>query len=292
MKSNEFILRVDFVKGRNEASKVFECIASSINALSYFDNKFIEQFYNKTDCFIALDDIEKGSIKAFLRNIISDIPDETLRSGEIKKIIGHFLVVAKYKLCEWLSDEEPINSNRLKELQESINLSASQIGVDQVVGYQPISSAELVQVIIKLTKATYTLSDGDQLYYQSKSGEVTMPTKRNISQEEIETLLISSTKTSETEAVLKVKKPDYLGNSKWNFRWNDSSIDAKIESKEWLSSFQQGEVAVLPGDSLKAVVKTHTTTDIHDQVIKIEFAISEVLEVLTPVRYINHTLDI
>lgn len=55
--------------------------------------------------------------------------------------------------------------------------------------------------------------------------------------------------------ILAVKKPDYLGDSKWELRHGKRSISAKIEDEDWLRKFQGRQVDVRPGDALRCDVK-------------------------------------
>lgn len=51
-----------------------------------------------------------------------------------------------------------------------------------------------------------------------------------------------------------IKKPDYLGRSKWVFKYNGHSIEAKFEGEKWLQKFQNNEETLNPGDSLRVMM--------------------------------------
>jgi hypothetical protein len=55
--------------------------------------------------------------------------------------------------------------------------------------------------------------------------------------------------------ILAVKKPDYLGDSKWELRHGKRAISAKIEDVLWLKQFQGRQVDVRPGDAIRCVVR-------------------------------------
>jgi hypothetical protein len=84
-----------------------------------------------------------------------------------------------------------------------------------------------------------------------------------------------------TEGPLKVKRPDYLGESMWDFRFETKTIPAKISDSQWLLKFQNREVEVRPGDALKAQVRIEVKYDFDGEVIASHYTITEVLEVIT-----------
>lgn len=96
----------------------------------------------------------------------------------------------------------------------------------------------------------------------------------------IEDLLTAETLSSVSEMFLKIKKPDYLGDSKWEFRHGKSPINASIIDNSWLLRFRNREFALMPGDSLKAKVKTEVKYDYDREVSSVNYFITEVLEVV------------
>ena len=57
------------------------------------------------------------------------------------------------------------------------------------------------------------------------------------------------------QMILAVKKPDYLGDGKWDLRHGRRAISARIEDGAWLRRFQSREVDVRPGNSLRCEVR-------------------------------------
>ncbi len=96
----------------------------------------------------------------------------------------------------------------------------------------------------------------------------------------IEDLLTAETLSSVSEMFLKIKKPDYLGDSKWEFRHGKSPINAGILDNNWLLRFRNREFALMPGDSLKARVRTEVKYDYDREVSAVNYFITEVLEVV------------
>lgn len=102
----------------------------------------------------------------------------------------------------------------------------------------------------------------------------------SLSSETKETLLTKDTLTSENEMILQIKKPDYLGESKWQFKHGKYTIEAKIHDVEWISLFRNGQIVIIPGDALKALVKIVTKYDVRGKVISQQHSVEKVIEVI------------
>ena len=77
-----------------------------------------------------------------------------------------------------------------------------------------------------------------------------------------------------------VKKPDYLGSSKWDVRHGTKIISAKIEHEEWLTRFQNRQFDIRPGDALKCKVTIEHRYGFDNELISENYSITEVLDVL------------
>ena len=79
---------------------------------------------------------------------------------------------------------------------------------------------------------------------------------------------------------LKIKKPDYLGTSRWEFKHNDRTLEARIEDVEWLSKFQSRIVDVRPGDSINTRVIITIKRDQNNLVVAERFTITHVISTI------------
>jgi hypothetical protein len=85
-----------------------------------------------------------------------------------------------------------------------------------------------------------------------------------------------------TEMTLKVKKPDFIGHSMWEFHYDGHVIDARILHEEWLIKFQKEGLGVRPGSSLRAVVEIELLFDDGDKAVFERYSLLQVLEVIPP----------
>lgn len=112
--------------------------------------------------------------------------------------------------------------------------------------------------------------------------------KKQINTGAIESVAIAETVTDvrrfegEAEMTLLVKKPDYLGNSKWEFKDDKKAISAHISDPEWLHDFHNGEAILQPGSSLICNVRYRHDLDKSGNTIDSVYEVTRVIETIAP----------
>lgn len=80
--------------------------------------------------------------------------------------------------------------------------------------------------------------------------------------------------------ILRVKKPDYLGESMWEFRWGNRNFLAKVSHLDWLARFQSREIMIRPGDSIRAIVRISDRYDFSGELTGTTSDVIEVKDVI------------
>jgi hypothetical protein len=147
--------------------------------------------------------------------------------------------------------------------------------------YTPVPKKDLLLGIQKIQLAVSPLTEDEDRaeYISGDSSRVPFNLALSISPDTIEDLLTKETLTNEITKLLKVKKPDYLGSSQWEFKDGKGTIDVKINDFEWLESFRKRHIVLAPGDSLLAVVEVVSKYDIDNNLISTRHTLLKVLEV-------------
>ncbi len=276
-----FEIAVDFERGKGEPSRVFQAMAGLINSIQILDQHLSATISTKIRTKILLQDIEAGSIRAKLKNIIEEVPDEALKKGDYKRIIGHYLHKAKHKILDWCSTRNEIkNRSEIKQLEGEILELAKKTDVKHLPAYIPIETGTLLSDISSIKSSVANLEEGDTAVLISDEGKSEFNRTLTISDNLIKELMTKETIVSEGERILKVKKPDYLGTSKWIFKHSGHPIDAKISHEEWLQKFQAKEVTVRPGDSLRAIVREETLYGYDNEIVGTNYEVLKVIEVI------------
>ena len=235
-----FELVVEFKRDSGDPSRVFKTMTGLIESVQSLDQHLSYSVGPSVKTTLILQDIQASSLKAKLKNIIEEIPDEALKQAEIKPILGHFLVKAKHRVIDWCSDRKQVaDKDEIKQLQSEIKQLAQETDVKQLPAYTEPDTESLLIDINSIRNALQNLEADDYARYESEEGVSKFNKQMEISAEIIRDVMTREKLISESEKILKVKKPDYLGFSMWLFKYQGRSIDVKILDDEWLNPLCQ-----------------------------------------------------
>ena len=276
-----FELVVEFKRDSGDPSRVFKTMTGLIESVQSLDQHLSYSVGPSVKTTLILQDIQASSLKAKLKNIIVEIPDEALKQAEIKPILGHFLVKAKHRVIDWCSDRKQVaDKDEIKQLQSEIKQLAQETDVKQLPAYTEPDTESLLIDINSIRNALQNLEADDYARYESEEGVSKFNKQMEISAEIIREVMTREKLISESEKILKVKKPDYLGFSMWLFKYQGRSIDVKILDDEWLKAFHLKKVSVLPGDSIRALVKEEVLYGYNNEVIHTNYEALRIVDIL------------
>ena len=276
-----FCLKVEFEHGTPDPSRVFRTITQLISAFSEFDHELAESVGTDITTTLLLEDIEAGSLKAWLRNAVESVDDAAIKELSWKKAVGSYLVKAKRATLRVLADKQTISERKeVTEVQNELLQLAEATHIAAFPHYQPVAPERILRLVRDVSSATGQLGPNDTAAYESDDGSVHINKAFAISAEAVETLLTRETVASESTMILKVKKPDYLGVSQWELRHGEHPITASVADIEWLRSFQDRERDVRPGDSIRARVRTEIKYGFSNEVVAMHYTVLEVIAIL------------
>lgn len=278
----DFAFEIDFKRGVGPASRVFTATHDFIRACEALDAELVKSIDSSIETVLVLEDIQEGSIRTYFRSTLEAVDDDALKTLDWKPQVGKYLVKAKYALLRW-TDTGGITKS-LPDLREEIRQIAAETDVRHLPDYSPPSSKALVAAAVNFQSVKDRLVEGDRAFFRADGGE-TSEWEFNLSVrmpvESIEDLAVARTITMPpAEMILPVKKPDYLGDSRWQLRHGARTIEAKIEHVEWLKQFQNREVDVRPGDALRCIVAIENLYGHDNELLTERFSIKQVLGVL------------
>jgi len=288
----DFAFEIDFVKGVGPASRVFAATHEFIKACEALDAELVQSIDSAIETVLVLEDIQEGSIKTWLRNALSAVDDDGLKTLDWKPLVGKYLVRAKYVILQFLDDDSGPRS--LPDLREELRRIASESDVRYLPDYAPPSPTALVSALRQFQAVKDHLVDGDRATLLSQHPSIPpyeFNLKVRMDVEHIEELAVARTITQpEVEMILPVKKPDYLGSSMWGLRHGKRNIEAKIQDEAWLRRFQNREVDVRPGDALQCKVATEYLYGHDNELLTERYTVVSVIAVLVN-RYESPELD-
>lgn len=274
------IIEVDYESGTPDPGRVFRSIAELIEAFHAIDRDLARAVSVSVHAHVLLERVEAGSIKAVIRTLLQHTDDDALKNLDWKPLVGQYLVKAKHAILRALDGKDKISSRaEVVELQQEIARLAPAVPQELLpAGTVPIERLLVDMQLISIAIAELQPHDSATLV---SAIDVTPIEKRiRITDGDIAQLLTQDTTSSEAPMTLLVKKPDYLGNSKWDFKNGDRSLEARILDLEWLASFQAGQIDLKPGDALKAIVESEIAIGFDGNIVETRHQVLKVLAVV------------
>ena len=280
---NQFGIEIDFQKSSAEPSRVFRTMSGLIEAFESLDKGLVVSVDSRIEPLLLLENIEVGSLKAWLQNRIEKIPDDVLKSGDYKKAVGAFLVKAKHVVVDWMRGRTSISNRReLEGLQGRLLQLAEETQVRQLPAYMPPDTLRLIKGINEIASALKPLGPNDRALMLLPDGQIPFNMQFDLVPDQITDLLVSRKLTNESEMILKVKKPDFLGDSQWELKHGTQPILAKIEDTDWLAKFHDRTETIRPGDSIRVKLETVILYDHDNNPLSTRWAVKQVLQIIRP----------
>ena len=280
--TSEFGIEIDYKKNSENPSRVFQAMSDLIDAFQRIDKRLVEVINPKIEPIIILEDIHSGSIKAWLRIAVKSNPDDARYPKNWKPLVGQFLITGNKSLIDFIKNKSRINNIlELKPLEDQI-MQLAEIGNFKLLPtYSPLKPRKLLESLKDVSVSLSPLIEGDSVKYISLDhGDSGINIKFKLSAENIEDLMTKETTVKQGEKILKIKKADYLGESMWDFKHGQLTIQANIFDKGWLTDFQSGRIKILPGDSLRAVVGEYYRFDQNNNLIGLNYRIEKIDEII------------
>lgn len=196
-------------------------------------------------------------------------------------------------ILKWTEEKKEIKSiEEVKGLEVGLLTLAEETDVKYLSAYAPIKTERLLSHIHSINKALEPLVDGDKVSYTSLEGTAGISGDLEISDELIVELLTSETIETTGVKIVKIKKPDFLGQSKWLLRYQGHQIESKISDIKWLAKYQGRQKDLQPGDSIKVSLCERTSYGHDGEVIHTDYEILEVIEVIKAPTRIQNNLNV
>jgi len=225
--------------------------------------------------------IEKGSLIGKLWNHLIINDDNKLDDNKItKKTINDFIDESRSKSIEFIESGKS-EVEDLKELAKNIDEIANEKGIKDTFNYAEPSILDLAKNLNEINDAVSKLGDDEKFVIKNSKNtteEISKGTEK-INLEDVENALTTEEIKSENIVYYKIRRPDFLGDSQWDFKHGNKPLKVKILHEEWLDDFQKGKVIVVPGDSLKVKIRQNFKYNKNGYLISEKTEIIEVLEI-------------
>ena len=248
---SDFAFTIQFQKGSGNPRRVFDAASTLIDAFEVLDKALVDSVDVKISPLMVLEDVESGSIKVFLKNILSRIDDDALKTADWKLLVGHYLVKAKYLVLEACDKDAP---PQLSDLRDGLRRLAQDTDVRHLPDYAPIHEGRLLTAIDRIQDAKGELDPGDRLTIKSEDRVYEVNLASQWEPSEVVTPADTTTSTSHGEVILTIRKPDFIKDTMWQFSLGKNTLSAQIHDADWLARFHHREIPIAPGDALRCIV--------------------------------------
>src|SRR5262249_52078195 len=249
--ASEFSFLIDFQRGSGDPRRIFDAASLLIEGFERLDAAIAQSVDIELAPTVVLEDIRPGSLRVILRTILNDIDDQALKDGEYKKAIGPALVRAKALAVKALDKDEKDGPKAISDLRNDLDGLVAETDVKHVPAYAPIHEGRLVSSLDKLQDAKRSLGPEDRLTIEAegKLYEVDLTKTWDPS----EAVPVAGTTETESEGViiLTIRRPDMLGDGKWQFAHGTAVLYASIKDEKWLARLHEGKIGLHSGDGLR-----------------------------------------
>lgn len=275
----DFAIVIDFRKGEDSPTRVFSAATELIRSFEELDHVLARSVDSSIKPVMILEDVEVGSLKVWLKNALRSTDDQALKDLDWRPAVGKYLVRAKYVVLRWLDNDDAPRS--LQDLRREIRDLASETDVRRLPDYAPPDPSGLINIAKQIQDAKKMLGPNDRVFFEGSEGRVEVDLSVDIDPDELAELATKEAiMLPPAEMILAVKKPDYLGNSKWDLRHGKRSISVRMEDADFLASFQGRKQDVRPGDALRCKVTVEMRYGYDNELISETYAVTKVIEVL------------
>lgn len=149
--------------------------------------------------------------------------------------------------------------------------------------YAPIHEAKLIAALDSIQNAKRLLGPKDKLMLEAPGRE---PYKVDLTKtwdpsEAIPLPATTTEKHSDGEIILTIRKPDMVGQSKWQFTRGKYPLFAKISDDDWLTRFHDRKVIGLhSGDAMRCKVRFTYIFDDKGTMIEEQIEVTKVIEII------------
>lgn len=279
-KDADFAILIDFKKGDGSPTRVFTAATDLIEAFQAIDKVLVRSVDSNITPLMMLEDVEAGSLKIWLRNALDSIDDQASKDLDWRPAVGKYLVRAKHIVMSWIDDDATPKS--LPDLRKNLQKLASETEVRRLPEYSPPDPAGLIEAVQRIQSAKDTLLPEDRAFIESSDeGRLEIDISVRIEPDQLLGMVTKEIiRKPPAQMILTVKRPDYLGTSKWDFKLGKRAVSARIEHADFLSEFQHRQQNVRPGDALKCMVAVDMRYGFDNELISETYVVTEVLEVL------------
>jgi len=270
---------IEYDPKADKPSRIFAALARAIDSCLEIDALLARTLSGEARVSQQLIRVEIGSLVTWIQSLIEIPDDSTLVPGtrkpqKVKTYIekGRTSVIQKYSRSPDLQDPKVY-----QDIRHGLSSLALAEEVRADFTWNEPETMQIAETLKSMNDASKDLAAEDKLKIGSAPQ---LPPARPLDLHELQQALVQRTDSSVTEATLIIKKPDLLGESRWDFRMDGRVIAARINDETWVANLHHRKIRLTTGDSLRVRLRTDIGRDIYGKELTRHYEILQVLSVV------------
>ena len=278
---HRYSVRLTFEPGVRDPSRLFFAFGNTIESLRKIDTLISNTMGARIRVVQTMESLELGSIFTRLKESI-EYDDELESDPPEPEAANRYLELGKKEMIRSIRDQGEISDiEQIRAISKGLKQVADETGVSKRFNYSPPPDTHVAEVAEEVVRAAESLEGSEETSYVTEShAEEPLPRHGTVEIERIEASRVDRTLVNERRMILKIKKPDFLGQSKWELKHGRHTIPARIDDEDWLSQFHGKNAIVSPGDSLDVEVRVAEEYDRNGNLLKEEYTILNVYDII------------
>lgn len=285
-----YFIETKFPAAAESPSGLFYGIGRLTQTLYDIDLLLLRSLDPEVEAIQKLDRLELGSLRTwFTENLF--FPDQRQLGSEDPdpEELDAYLTEGRADLLQAMNGDinEP---SQMDAIAKKIEEGADSRALISPSFTKP-SLLSIAERMDDIQKGLLALPKSSTVAYGSAAGKaLSLPSASSVDVSSIREKLTKETIKNTATVILLVKKPDFIGNSRWLFKHGTTAIEARVLDEDWMSSFRGRTLELKPGDYVRVTMDTYTSYDARGAVLSLHREIVAVHEVLAPEE--NHELGL
>ena len=276
-----YSLRVDYEDRTENPGRIFRSMGSLIESFRFIDFMFAQSIDSDLEFRQFLESIEAGSLVTRIIESFTGSSQKNIGEELEPESVENYIDKGKQRIIRTMNENSTIADGKIiNDLDEGLQKIAQDSGVGAHIQYQKIESLTLARNLESLSNSVKSLNEGENITYKKENNIISINKNCEVDLDKIQEDLVADIMETDTIRILKIKKPDFLGNSMWELKHGTQTIRAKITDGRWLKRFRDGEISTRPGDAIMGKIKESYKYDKSGNLVSSHHEIYEIIKVI------------
>lgn len=283
---DQYVIQLDYNPETDNLANSLSALSKIVDGHAIANSILSNSFDQQITSNIALQDIQRSSIKLFIENVLKNTDDNEIKDKGARAFLHQAMVEGRKVLLEYISKHDDIDSrDDLSQIREKLVEVANNAGSQNTVGVESISDSSIADSLSGMAIPKGELSPSQNVKVIANGREFQVNKNFRVTPETLERILLDEEESWENQEIkIKIKKPAYEGKGKWVVQEVDGkTVDAKISDEPWLNKFQNNLLSSgefpFPKDVIRVKANIFIKRDRHGFVLSRELDILKIIKI-------------